>query len=239
MNWIRTARVLSFGTAALLLFAAIWFGLYAFGLTAPAGPSYDPSLPRAEYLKAFFTYKQSVAWQEIGFTLVAALAFLLIAPIGAVLQEVLGRRTSEGAMAGALFSAAACLLVAGQLVQVGTQWAILSASKRGFGDPEALGLVWDTGLVVSNWLENGGYFSLALAVVGWAVIGKRVQPLPRAWIVLSWILSVALLIVVVSQALEIWAIYDVILPISGAVLAPAWFLLTARVCESLGSKSDN
>jgi hypothetical protein len=241
MNWIRMARVLSFTAAGLLVLAAVWFGLYAFGLTRPPEPAYDPSLPRAEYLRAFFAYKGSVAWQEFGFTLLAALAFLLLAPLGAVLGELLGRRTPdpEGAMASAFFIAAACLLVAGQLVQVGTQWAILSASRREFGDLEALALVWDTGLVVSNWLENGGYFSLALGVLGWGMLGRRLEPRPRAWITLSSLLSVVLLIVVVSQALEIWAIYDIALPVSGAILAPAWLFLTGRVCESIGAKPDD
>ncbi len=175
--------------------------------------------------------------QEIGFTLVAELAFLLIAPIGALLQGIISCHTAEGIIASNLFGIAACLLVAGQLVQIGTQWAVLSFSKREFSKVETLGFIWDTGLVVSNWLENGRYFSLALGVIGWAMVGRGLEPQPRVWIFLSGFLSIALLIIViVAQALEIWTIYDIALPLSGAVLAPTWLLLTARVCESVGSK---
>jgi hypothetical protein len=223
----------------LLVLAAIWFALYAFGLTAPPEPSFDPSLPRSEYLQAFFTYKQIAGWQEIGFTLVAAVAFLLIAPIGAVLREVLGRDTPEAAVAGTLFIVAACLLVAGQMVQVGTQWAVLNESKHDFSDITALAAVWDTGLIISNWLENGGYFSLAFAVIGWATVGLHIKPLPRGWVMLSLLLSAALLIVVISQGLEIWSVYDLVLPLSGAILAPLWFLLTARLCGSIEAKFEN
>jgi len=35
-----------------------------------------------------------------------------------------------------------------------------------------------------------------------------------------------------------WIGYDIALPISGAVLAPAWFLLTARVCSNISFKPE-
>lgn len=92
MDWVRAARTLSFMTAALLVLAAVWYALYIFGATTPAFPPSDSSLPRAENLRTFFVYQRSVAWQECGFTRLAALAFLLVAPIGMVLREYAHRR---------------------------------------------------------------------------------------------------------------------------------------------------
>ena len=233
MDWVRAVRPLSFMTAALLALAALWYALYIFGVTTPAFPASDSSLTRAENLRTFFIYQHSVVWQEYGFTLLAALAFLLVAPIAMVLREILGHQIPTATIASAFFIAAACLLVAGQVVQIGTQRAFLSSSGNELNDTETLILIWDTGLFISNWLENGGYFSPALGILGWAVVGREIRPVPRAWITLSGILSAALLIVVVCQALEVWVIYDVALALSGAVLAPAWFLLTAQVCTSV------
>lgn len=235
MSYLRAVRYLCITTAAFLLLAAVWFALYIF-VIAPAGPAYDGGISRAENLRQFFLFQQSVSVHELGFTLAAAIAFLLLAPLGAILRKIFNQVAPMSTLAGAFLGLASSLLVTGQLVQVGTQHAILSASSDGAYDPETLGLMWDTGLMVSNWLENGGYFSLAVGMIGWAIVGRHIAPVHRGWVMLSGVLATTLFIVVVCQALELWAIYDVALSLSGAVLAPAWFLLTARVC---GSAADS
>lgn len=119
---------------------------------------------------------QSVAEHELGFTVVAALAFLLIAPLGAILRKAFNSDSAWTLLAAVFFEVDSCLLVAGQLVQIGTQRAILPVNMVEIQDPAMLGLIWDMGLMISNWLENGGYFSLALGMIGWAVAGPG-----RAW----------------------------------------------------------
>jgi hypothetical protein len=54
---------------------------------------------------------------------------------------------------------------------------------------------------------------------------------------ISSALAVSLFVVVICHALEIWAIYDIALSLSGAVLAPVWFLMTANEVKKRGDIS--
>lgn len=184
MNNIRAARYFCIVTAALLLLAAVWYALYSFNIIAPIGPSYDETISRSENIQQFFIYQQSVTVHELGFMIVAALAFLLVAPLGMIFGEIFKLHKPLSTTAGAFFVVASCLLVTGQLIQTGTQRAILPLSREGDYDPIMFDTIWDTGRMISNWLENGGYFSLALGMVCWAVVGRRLQPVPRGWVLL-------------------------------------------------------
>jgi hypothetical protein len=227
-RWLRLGSVLSLAVSSLLIAAAVWYALYSFDVSAPALPAWEETRSEADNLRSFFAYERSHAWQEVGYTLLAAIAFLLLAPLGPILREILGPDEPEAALGSSLFVVAAALLVSAQLLQIGTISSVLEESERSSSDPLALDVAWETGFEVSNWLENGGYASLAVAIAAWALAARRGRTMTRAWFVLSGVLAIALLVVVTGQAFEVWDVYDVALSVSGAVLAPAWFLLLAR-----------
>ena len=122
----RPAGIAAVAAALLLAVTAIWYALYANGVTVPASPGAGtPDEIAAAYYHAWFP---SVADQDLAIRLLAAVAFTVVAAMGALMARSSTDRTSRY-LAGWAMCGAGLLGVTSFLVQYGGHGAVRDAGQ--------------------------------------------------------------------------------------------------------------
>ncbi|MDQ4144614.1 MAG: hypothetical protein M3198_12895 [Actinomycetota bacterium] len=189
-------------------------------------------------LTTFFASEQARWPQELTYTLLFAVGFLTLIPIGLVLRDHLGRELATSQMVAASLLAAGVIGVVDQLAFIGGKDAILEASRCVDCQQTPVLASLNSSLTtldgITRWVSLG-FFLLAGSGILFASWAAFDQPaFSRGWIRLGMVLGLVYLGGVAAVNLDIEPLFQVVIGVGAGVLAPIWSAWLAIQLKRIG-----
>lgn len=229
-SWYRIGKWAAWVNAVCYLAAATLFLLVDLQVTwTPAEFAADEAL--LARLVGFFEAERDAWPQVLTYTLLFAIGFLALIPIGLALRDYLGRALATSQMIAASFLAAGVIGAMGQLTFAGGKDVILEASSEasscaGCPSIEAILISLNSSLTtlegIAEWVGLG-FFLLAGSGILIASFAAFDQPaFSRRWIQLGMIVGLLYFVGIGADLLDLNAVFQVVVGLGGGILAPAW-----------------
>ena len=225
--WYSIGRAAAWVNAICYLVAAVLFLLVDLEITWDRADLSDTEQPLIERLLTFFATEQDRWPQELVYTVLFAVGFLALIPIGLALRDFLGRELAISQMVAASFLAAGVIGCVDQLAFIGGKEAILEAS-RCVDCQESVPILISLNSSLTTldgifrWVGLG-FFLLAGSGVLFASFAAFDQPaFARGWIRLGMVVGLLYLAGIVTGALDADTPFRIIVGLGGGILAPIW-----------------
>ena len=229
--WYSVGKAAAWVNAVCYLVAAALFLLVDLEITWERADLSDAEQPLIEKLITFFATEQDRWPQEVVYTVLFAIGFLALIPIGLALRDLLGRELAISQMIAASFLAAAVIGCVDQLAFIGGKDAILEASRCVDCQEHVPILIsLNSSLTtldgIFRWV-GGGFFLLAGSGVLFASFAALDQPaFSRGWIRLGMVVGLlylaGIITSVIADAFDVDAPFQIIVGLGGGLLAPIW-----------------
>ena len=224
--WYRIGKYAAWVNAACFFAATVLYLLVDFEITwERADLPEDRSL--LEQLGIFFDTEQDRWPQEFIYSLMFAVGFLTLIPIGLALRDLLGRNLATSQMIAGSFLAAGIIGCVDQLALIGGKDAILDATNcPACGENEAILISLNYSLTtlegITRWVGIG-FFLLAGSGILFASFAAFDQPaFSRNWIRIGMIVGLLYLGGVIAAAYDLDTPFRIIVGIGGGILSPIW-----------------
>jgi hypothetical protein len=225
-SWTRIGKIAGWTNGLCYIAAAVIFLLVELEITwTPADTAGDESL--ITKFVAFFAAERDKWPQELTYSILFAVGFLALVPIGLALRDFLGRQLATSQMVAASFLAAGAIGAVAQLAFIGGKEAILDASQCPGCEDHASTLVSLNSSLTSldgivEWVGLG-FFLLAGTGILFASVAAFEQPaFARNWIRLGLIVGALYLAGIIASVADLETLFEGIVGIRGGILAPAW-----------------
>jgi hypothetical protein len=225
MDMTPTIRRWAWFTVATLGLAAVWYGLYANGISVAPPPEPIDGASQEHNVAEFMAWFRAGLWQDAGILLVATLGFLGVAGLGQALARQ--PRDEDPAhligwdTAGRILVMAGIIGAVAQSLQLGGHQAVGIASDV-LVRLEAVTLLHFTIDQIHAGLEVGVYGLFGAGLVA-SVVAGRAHGASLTWSTLGVAAGVALIVLagsrLTSDPLEI---ADPLLFVAAFALFPAW-----------------
>ena len=224
--WYRIGKYAAWVNAISFFAATVLYLLVDFEIT---WQSVDLPEDRSllEQLGLLFASEEDRWAQELIYSLLFAIGFLALIPIGLALRDLLGRNLAISQMVAATFLAAGIIGSIDQLALIGGKDAILDATNCAACDEnEAILISLHYSLTslegIVRWVGIG-FFLLAGSGILFASFAAFEQPaFSRNWIRIGMAVGLLYLGGVVAGAYDLDTPFRVIVGVGGGVLAPIW-----------------
>ena len=224
----RLGRWAAWGNAACFVIASIMYLLYSYEITRTAADV--DGQPVAQRLAQFFTAERAGFGQEMVFSLLFGLGFLLLAVLGLVLWRRFGRASPAGALGGAALVAGGLIGLVGQLAFVGTKEAILDQSaciecRAADAHLVALSSSLDTIQGATRWIGLGFFLLAGIGVFLLSRANSATAWFPQSVTTLGYVVAALYIAGVIAAMFDLDTLFDILVGVGGAIAAPAWALL--------------
>lgn len=230
-SWYRIGKWSAWVNAVCYIGAATLYLLVDLEITWTSA-QFNDGEPLFARLAKFFAAEQEAWPQVLTYTLLFAVGFLALIPIGLALRDYLGRELATSQMVAATFLAAGVIGAVGQLTFAGGKDMILEASTcPGCASNEAIFISLNASLTtlegIAEWVGLG-FFLLAGSGILIASFAAFDQPaFSRRWIQLGMIVGLLYGVGIVADLLDMDALFQVVVGLGGGILAPAWAIWLA------------
>ena len=225
-SWYRIGKWAAWTNALCYVAAATLFLLVDLEVTWTSA-EFGANEPLLSRFTKFFAAERDAWPQVLSYTLLFALGFLALIPIGLALRDYLGRELATSQMVAASFLAAGVIGTVGQLAFAGGKDMILEASQcLECRDNEAILISLNSSLStldgIAEWVGLG-FFLLAGSGILIASFAAFDQPaFSRRWIQLGMVVGLLYLLGIVADLLDMDAMFQVVVGLGGGILAPVW-----------------
>jgi hypothetical protein len=224
--WYRIGKIAAWTNAVCFFAAAVLYLLVELQVTWTSA-DFTTEDPIIERMTAFFAAERDRWPQELIYTLLFAIGFVALIPVGLALRDRLGRQLATSQMVAASLLAAGILGAVDQLAFIGGKEAILEAS-RCFECQESAPILISLNSSLTTldgivrWVGLG-FFLLAGSGILFASFAAFDQPgFSRVWIQIGMIVGMLYLAGIVVGALDLTALFRIIVGLGGGILAPIW-----------------
>jgi hypothetical protein len=231
-SWQKVGKWAAWVNAVCYIGGAALFLLVDLEVTWTAA-SYVENQPVLDRLTEFFAAERDAWPQVLTYTVLFAVGFLALIPIGFTLREYLGRELATSQMVAASFLAAGVIGAVGQLAFAGGRSTILEASQECLDCEGLEGLLvsLNSSLVmldgIAEWVGLG-FFLLVGSGILFASFAAFDQPaFSRTWIQLGMVVGLLYIIGIVADLIDADAVFQVVVGLGGGILAPAWAIWLA------------
>lgn len=238
--WRKIGRIAAWVNAVCYFAAAVLFLLVDLEITWSRA-EFPSELSVIERLTRFFATEQDRWPQEIIYTLLFALGFLALIPIGLALRDVLGRNLATSQMVAASFLAGGVIGTINQLAFVGGKEEILDLSGRCIDCPERAQVLisLNSSLTmldgVTRWVGLGFFLLAGFGILFSSFAAFDRPQFSQGWIRLGMTVGLLYFAGVVAAGLDLDVIFEIIVGIGGGVLAPIW---AAWLAVQLGKSEE-
>ena len=214
-SWQKIGRWACWTNALCFIAASTIFLLVDLEITWTAA-SYAEGQSFLDRLLEFFAAERDAWPQVLAYTMLFAIGFLALIPIGFTLREYLGRDLASSQMVAASFLSAGIIGTVGQLAFAGGKNTILDASEECLDCEGVEGLLaaLDSNLVmldgIAEWVGLG-FFLLAGTGILFASFAAFDQPGVLAkWIQLGMVVGLLYMTGIVADILDMDAVFQVV-----------------------------
>ena len=225
-SWARIGKLAGWTNGVCYIAAAVLFLLVDLEITwTPPEFTADQSI--LVKFTEFFASERDRWPQEFAYTILFAVGFLALVPIGLALRDFLGRQLATSQMVAASFLAGGAIGAVNQLAFIGGKDAILDASRcPGCQDTPVILISLQTSLTsldgIVEWVGLG-FFLLVGTGMLFASFAALDQPaFSRNWIRLGMIVGFLYLAGIVAAVLDMDTLFQGVVGFGGGLLAPAW-----------------
>ena len=224
--WYRIGKIAAWVNAACFLGAAVLYLLVDLEITWDRA-EFSTEQPLLDRMVTFFATEQDRWPQQLVYTLLFAIGFLALIPIGLALRDLLGRNLATSQMVAASFLAAGVIGSVNQLAFIGGKEAILDATLCAeCQESEPILISLNSSLTtldgIFRWVGLG-FFLLAGSGILFSSFAAFDQPaFSRGWIRLGMAVGLLYLAGVVAAAYDLDTTFQIIVGIGGGILAPVW-----------------
>lgn len=225
-TWYRIGRYAAWINAGCFLGAAVLYLLVDLEVTWERA-EFTTEQPLLERMVTFFATEEDRWAQQLVYSLLFAIGFLALIPIGLALRDLLGRNLAISQMIAASFLAAGVIGCVDQLAFIGGKDAILEASRCAECQESAPILIsLNSSLTtldgIFRWVGLG-FFLLAGSGTLFASFAAFDQPaFARGWIRIGMAVGLLYLGGVVAGAYDLDTAFQIIVGVGGGILAPIW-----------------
>ena len=225
-TWYRIGRIAAWVNAACFLGAAVLYLLVDLELTWDRA-DYSTEQPLLERMVTFFATEQDRWPQQLLYSLLFAVGFIALIPMGLALRDLLGRNLATSQMIAASFLAAGVIGCVDQLAFIGGKEAILEATQCAECRESAPILIsLNSSLTmldgIFRWVGLG-FFLLAASGILFASFAAFDQPaFSRGWIRIGMVVGLLYLAGIVAGAYDMDTAFQIIVGIGGGIFAPIW-----------------
>ena len=230
-SWYRIGKWSAWVNAVCYIGAATLFLLVDLQVTWTAA-EFAPEEGLLARLITFFEAERDAWPQVLTYTLLFAVGFISLIPIGLALRDYLGRQLATSQMVAASFLAAGVIGAMGQLTFAGGKEMILEASNCvECLDNEAILISLNSSLTtlegIAEWVGLG-FFLLVGSGILIASFAAFDQPaFSRRWIQLGMIVGLLYFVGIMVALFDMDALFQVVVGLGGGILAPAWAIWLA------------
>lgn len=245
VRWLRIGRIFAWVNAAGYIVASVVSLLLNFGITSPAEPDFIEGDELANIGK-FLDHYLAIWPQDFAATLFFGIAFLSLLPIGLALKEILGRDKAGVSLGASSLFAAGIIGFLNQLVSIG----ISSQAVRTARFPEvetriAFLAAHHLGNSITAWVGLGFFLTAGVGVILLSMETRGSERLSRGWASLGIVVGILYLAGIVFGAgqemttLPIFrTLFELLILVGGAVLAPIWAIWLAMQLKSLRPQEE-
>ena len=230
---IRAGRFFAWTFAVAFLVATVWYGLLSQQISVSDEPTFARDIPFDQVLEGFYDWYVTTLMQERLDIMVAVVGFLALVGVALALREAFGRERSVGVLGAAAVTLGSVFWIVGNVVQVGGHRAV-EVMARGGNDLDPVNAISFTIDRIDDWFELLGFGLIGLGLLAFAAGAIRDGGVWRAWGYSSIALGVLLVIVSIAYAFDNGDLVDLLLLISGVLLAPAWGIWVAFILSKGG-----
>jgi hypothetical protein len=206
-------------------------------------PDYPSNATPFERDVLFFGFLRETWKFDLPTNLLFAAGFVLLIPIGLALGQALRERPAAGSLASAFLLFAGIVGAAAQLLDIGSNRAILQSSRfmnadccrevlTGLGPMHA---AWGE---AANFLRNGVFIGGGIGILVAALAARATRPASRAWATFSMVLAAVYFLGFAGYMLDVNVIIDFTPIIGAGILAPIWAFWLAREFPRLSSPPE-
>lgn len=218
---IRAGRVFSWIFAVAVFVGSGWYLLLSQQISVGDEPTFARDVPFDRVLEGFYDWYVTTLMQERLNILVNAVGFLALIGVALALREVFGRGRSVAVLGAAAVTLGSVLWIVGNVVQVGGHRAV-ELMARGGNDLDPVNAISFTIDRIDDWFELLGFGLIGLGALGFGVGAIRTGVLPKAWGYYTVALGALLIVVSFAYAFDNGDLVDLLLLVTGILLAPAW-----------------
>lgn len=247
---VRAGALAGWINGICYVIGAVLFSLVGFGITGAPEPEFgDEPL---ENIVAFFS-KQIADWpQNLAISAIFLVGFLALIPLAMALKRVIADPTGKAHLGYVAVSVAALMGAMGQLISIGVNKVVIDyADDKIESQQEALLIVNDVVNEVPVWF---GIAFLLLAGMGIWLLGSAgsTAAVPSGWVRLAKLVGMLYILAFIFQTLAQFlpresgvgflssdiatTIYQVIVLVGGAILAPVWAVWSANRVSAAGAE---
>jgi hypothetical protein len=234
---IRSGRIFGWVFAVATSVAAVWFVLIDRGVTVPDRPESIPG-PWEHALGRFFNWFQTILVQERLDTGIAIVGFLALIGLALSLRAAFGGDRVAAVLGAAAVSLGSTLWITGNVIQLGGHRAVEILAEQGGSrslDPvNSIGATIDT---IDDWFELTAFAVIGIGILSFAAAALETAAFPRSWAAYSFTVAGASVLLSAAYLVEN-DLTDLVLLLSGIVLAPVWGAWSAQLLARLGSREE-
>lgn len=218
---IRTGRVFAWVFAVAFFVGSGWYFLLSQQISVADEPTFARDVPFDQFLEDFYNWYVTTLMQERLTIVVNVVGFLALIGVVLALREVFGRGSSIGILGAAAVTLGSVLWIVGNVVQVGGHRAV-ELMARGGNDLDPVNAISFTIDRIDDWFELLGFGLIGLGAFAFGLGAIRTGVLPNAWGYCTVALSALLVVVSFAYAFDSGDLVDLLLLVTGILLAPAW-----------------
>jgi len=238
-------RVLTTAGAAAFIVAAAWYGLAANGVTAAAAPSPAAGGTPGAALHAYYRWFATTLPQERLYTALAMAGFLCLGWAVTAARDWLGADRPLTRIGAALAGFGAALWITANLLTLGGHRAVglMATHANPVQTVSSIAFTIDTSTEAVELgaflLTGAGLLALAAASAGTSrpratATGAGLRRADQVWPYLTVLTAVMLVVTGVSETAASGTLSQWALIVSGAVLLPAWLIVTGQLTTVAG-----
>jgi hypothetical protein len=232
-----TATAVAYVGAAAFVLSAAWYGLAAKGVTVASAPSVGPHVGVQQGMHIYYRWLVTTLPQERLYISVGIAAFLCLAGVAGVVQDLVARDSTLARVCALTISSGALLWIAGSVVLLGGHRAVglMATHANPIETVYSIAFTVDT---IGDALALAAFAVIGAGMLALAWVAARQHPGHRAWVSYTVLTALVLLVTAGTYAVSASGLTELMLIVLGVVLLPAWLVWTGRT-HGMASRSPD
>ena len=224
------ATAVGIAGAGAFVIAAGWFWLVTKNVTVAAPPRIGPQVPTLDGMRIYYRWQVTTLPQERYYTSIAIAAFSCLAIAARYLHDVVAHDRGLTRAGALLISAGAATWIAGSIVELGGHHAVGLMATHTNPIETTNSIAFTIDMIVAAF-ALAAFALIGIGMLAVAGAAARDHAGHRAWVGLTIVIALTLLVLAWSYASANRDLSDLLLFAVGVVPLPLWLIWTCRISQ--------